>query len=475
MTINKKTIQILSFAMVLLYLVLLGWWFGYNPYNSLSTNNPGSDGRPDSIIRSADDVRIGEFFMQYEDPSVISGDFKGSWPRFRGPDTKNAVQTVSPLNVPESFDILWQFETGEGHAAPAIHNGRVYVLDYDETLRADALRCFSLETGKELWRRWYRVALKRNHGFSRTVPFVNDDYIITIGPQGHIMCCDPVSGEMKWSLDAVKQYNTEVPLWYTGQCPMVENDILVLATGGDAILAGIDCKTGEELWRTPNTDEYKMSHSSVMSMTLSGKRTYIYAADGAMCGISAEPADMGRLLWKTSEFKPNVIAPSPLQLSPTKVFLTAGYGSGGALLEVNGSGNNLSAKITLKYRPREGACSEQQTPVIYNNMIITVLPKDGGGNRDRLVCYPLDNLKNPVWVSPADEKFGYGPYMIINDMLYILKDDGELYVYQIGRNEMILKKRQRILDGIDAWGPLAYADGKLILRDAHNVICLKLM
>ncbi|MCD8260920.1 MAG: PQQ-like beta-propeller repeat protein [Bacteroides sp.] len=87
-------------------------------------------------------------------------------------------------------------ETGEGHAAPVIYNGIAYFLDYDEALSSDALRCFSLETGEELWRRWYRVPMKRNHSFSRTVPVVSDEYIITIGPQGHVMCCDPVTGEL---------------------------------------------------------------------------------------------------------------------------------------------------------------------------------------------------------------------------------------------------------------------------------------
>jgi outer membrane protein assembly factor BamB len=40
---------------------------------------------------------------------------------------------------------------------------------------------------------------------------------------------------------------------------------------------------------------------------------------------------------------------------------------------------------------------------------------------------------------------------------------------------MRLVKQQRIMDGVDAWGPMAYADGKLIVRDANMVKCLKLI
>lgn len=142
--------------------------------------------------------------------------------------------------------------------------------------------------------------MKRNHGFSRTVPVIRDEYVITIGPQGHVMCCDPVTGDLKWGIDMQKQFKTEVPFWYTGQCPCVDDDVLVLAPAGEeTLLAGVDCLTGEIVWSTPNTLGYKMSHSSVMPMSLSNKRTYVYAGVGGVCGVSAEKADRGTLLWDT--------------------------------------------------------------------------------------------------------------------------------------------------------------------------------
>ena len=35
---------------------------------------------------------------------------------------------------------------------------------------------------------------------------------------------------------------------------------------------------------------------------------------------------------------------------------------------------------------------------------------------------------------------------------------------------MTLVRSQRIMEGADAWGPMADADGRLIVRDAHNVV-----
>ncbi|MCC8133914.1 MAG: PQQ-like beta-propeller repeat protein [Tannerellaceae bacterium] len=273
-----------------------------------------------------------------------------------------------------------------------------------------------------------------------------------------------------------KNYVTEVPFWYTGQCPLVDGNTLVLAPAGEEILmTGVDCRTGEILWETPNTVGYKMSHSSVMLMTLGGKKNYIYTGVGGVCGVSAETEDTGALLWNISKWQPSVVAPSPLQLSGNTIFLVAGYGTGGALLQVDRNGSVWTPTLVEQYKPSEGLSSEQQTPILYKDMIISVMPKDGGGLRGKLVCYSPSNLHSPVWSSAADERFGLGPYIIINNHLFVFKDDGELYVYEVeNRGMKFIKKQQVIENGADAWGPMAYADGYLIVRDAHTIKCLKI-
>jgi outer membrane protein assembly factor BamB len=471
---TKRIIQLTTAAATLVYLGVIIGWHVYSPPREFVLQAPGADNRPKESARRADDVRIGEYFMRYDESASA---LTGKWICFRGESFSNIVRAPEDITPhgEEEYPVLWSVNTGEGHAAPVIYNGLVYFLDYDEGLSSDMLRCFSLESGQELWRRWYRVPIKRNHGFSRTAPVVSEEYIITLGPQGHVMCCDPVSGRMKWSLDMQKEFKTEVPFWYTGQCPRTDNGTLIIAPAGpEVLLAGLDCNTGEILWQTPNNLGYKMSHSSVMPMTLSGKKTYVYVGVGGVCGISAEKEDKGVLLWNATKWQPSVVAPSPLQLSANSIFLVAGYGAGGALLRVDKAGSAWSASITEQYKPNEGLSSEQQTPILYKDMIISIMPKDGGSLRGKLVVYSPSDLHTPVWSSGADERFGLGPYMVINDHLFAFKEDGELYVYGIRAKSMNLLKKQRIMDGADAWGPMAYADGRLIVRDAHEVKCLKI-
>ena len=127
------------------------------------------DNRP-PLKPMSDIVNIGENF---DSLGQMDNVLPGSWPHFRGNDFDNISKDQTPLA--ESWDtagpqIVWKTTLGEGYSGPAVLNGRVYLLDYNEKRKADMLRCFSISSGKELWRRWYRVDMKRNHGYSRTIP-----------------------------------------------------------------------------------------------------------------------------------------------------------------------------------------------------------------------------------------------------------------------------------------------------------------
>lgn len=473
---NRKT-TLITFAVAVFYLVLLIAWHCYDPSSGLVQAVPGRDNRPAGNERKADDVLIGEFFMQ-DSAARPAAASTAEWPCFRGANHDNIAHNTTTMKLVQGdFKELWTLETGEGHAAPVISAGKAYLLDYDERMSADAMRCLDLQTGRQLWKRWYRVPMKRNHGFSRTIPAISDGLVVSIGPEGHVMCCDQETGAMLWSMDMKKRFQTEIPFWYTGQCPLIDGSTLVLAPAGqDTLMLGVDIHSGQTLWATPNTAGLKMSHSSVMPMTLAGTRTYVYIGVGGVCGVSAEEADKGKLLWSASKWQPSVVAPSPMQVAQNQIFMVAGYGAGGALLQVDKSGGKWNATIRDSYKANEGMSSEQQTPINYGGKLISILPKDGGGMRERLAIYSPDNLHKPIWTSAADERFGLGPYIVVDNLLFAFKEDGELYVYQLNGTSMSLLRKQRIIEeGIDAWGPLAYADGFLLVRDSKNVKCLKVM
>ena len=305
----RKVFKFIPIATALLFCVMLGWYLFFNPTKNFTLTLPGLDERGKGNLL-AEIINIGEYFERYKNSDVSLSD---SWPRFRGPDFDNIYKTGNALINDFSGnngEIIWQHELGEGHAGPAIYKGKVYLLNYDEEERADMLHCFDLRTGDELWRRWYKVSIKRNHGMSRTVPAVTDDFILTMGPRCHVMCLERETGNLLWSIDVEKEYESETPLWYTGQCPLIDNGKAIIATGGKALLIAVDCATGEKIWEVHNPQNWKMSHSSVLPYVFNGIKMYLYAAVGGAVGIS----ENGEVLWTLPEWNTNVIAPSPVAM-----------------------------------------------------------------------------------------------------------------------------------------------------------------
>lgn len=453
-------------------MVILGWWIAANPTVDFTASIPGADNRLSSGESKEQAVKIGEFFEKYD---IKTPELSESWPRFRGVDFDNISK--SPVKLIEKFGpsgprILWSVDLGEGHAGPAIYKGLVYLLDYNEEIRADMLHCYSLTSGKEIWRRWYRVAVKRNHGMSRTVPAVTEDYVLTIGPRGHVMCVKRETGDFLWGIDIEKQYESEIPLWYTGQCPLIDNNKAIIATGGKALLIAVDCSSGKVLWETPNEQGWKMSHSSVMPFIFGGRRMYVYSAVGGVCGIAADGQDEGKMLWSTSAWQHPVVAPSPVCMPDGRIFVTAGYGAGSMNLRLTGSGDNFKIEVLDEYTPKDGLSCEMQTPIYYKDHLFGVLTKDAATMRNQLVCANPADTRTFVWTSGPEHRFGLGPYIIADNKFFLLTDDGTLTIIKPDITRYLQLDQVKVFEGQDAWGPFAIADGYLLMRDSKKMLCL---
>jgi outer membrane protein assembly factor BamB len=305
---------------------------------------------------------------------------------------------------------------------------------------------------------------------SRTIPAVTDRFVVTIGPRCHVMCVDALSGDFLWGIDLEKEYETEVPLWYTGQCPLIDGSTAVIAPGGSALLIGVDCAAGEVVWETPNPRGWEMSHSSVMPMTLDGVRMYVYCALGGVVGVAAEGDRRGQVLWETDSWSPNVAAPSPVVFEDGRIFLTAGYGYGSAMLQIRETDGSYAVETLYRLSPKEGLACEQQTPFLYQGYLFGVLPKDAGDLRNQFVCY--DPEGSMTWTSGKTKRFGLGPFLAADEKFYVLSDDGVLTMLEASTGQYVELGRARVLDGQDSWGPIALAEGRMLLRDSRRMVCI---
>lgn len=447
-------------GLALAALVSLSLWLSAGTPHSLEARVPGMD--------KADLVALPQRSLSGPDGEVIPGPgepmaVEGLWPNFRGPDLDNIYdESFRPIPPGQGFEQLWAIDVGEGFAGAAIRDGRVYVLDYDRENRKDALRCLSLEDGREIWRYEYPVIVKRNHGMSRTTPYVTDSLAVSLGPKGHVTCVDAITGEKRWSLDLVYAYDAEIPPWYAGQNPLVDEGRLILGTGGKALVVALDLETGEVIWESPNPNEWKMTHSSITPMMLNGERTYIYCASGGVAAVSAED---GRILWETPEWTIKMAnVPSPLVVDDKRVFFCGGYGAGAMMLSLNDNDGAIEPVVDYRLDP-DVFGSTQHTPILYQNHIFGVRP-DG-----ELICLDLDG--NVVWASGPNYRFGLGPYLIAGSTIYVMDDDGLLTRAEAGTNEFRLIDQTQVLEGHESWAPISMASGRMIVRDLTRMACLK--
>jgi len=454
--------HLLPGLVALVAVVLLGAWISTGTIGGLVLRVPGLD-RPAGDVTGSDIAGPLEGTLVEGDgrPSDVSG----AWPRFRGARFDGIADDGVPLSrtwAEGGPERLWTAEMGEGHAGATVLEGRVYVLDYDRETSTDALRCLSLDDGAEIWRFSYPVSVKRNHGMSRTVPAVTERFVVGLGPKCHVFCLDAKTGESYWLRDMVREDGATVPPWYAGQCPLIDQGRAILAPGGKALLMAIDCASGEVLWRSPNPRGWKMTHASIMPMELAGQKMYVYCGSGGVAGVAAED---GKILWDTTDWKISIATvPSPVVLPGGKIFFSGGYNAGALMLQVEKQGDRFTTKTLFRLKAKQFG-STQQTPILYEGHLYGVREKD-----KQLVCLDLEGKE--LWASGAANKFGLGPYLVADGLIYVLDDFGLLTMAEATPEAYKpLGQFQAFEDGHDAWGPMALVAGRLILRDLTRMTC----
>jgi outer membrane protein assembly factor BamB len=188
---------------------------------------------------------------------------------------------------------------------------------------------------------------------------------------------------------------------------------------------------------------------------------YVYCASGGVSGVSATD---GQILWATPDWKISMAnVPSPLYVGDGRIFLSGGYNAGAMMIQLKETGGKFTVETLFKLKPAVFGAA-QHTPILYENHIWGVRP-DG-----QFTCLTLEG--KPVWASGGANRFGLGPFMIAQGLLFVMNDNGLLTLAEASTSGFKKLAQAKVLEGPDAWGPMALADGRLVLRDLQRMICL---
>jgi outer membrane protein assembly factor BamB len=262
------------------------------------------------------------------------------WPVFLGP-THNGVSTETKLSRKLPPPLLWEFSKGTGYASAAISGERLVFL---HRLRNEEIaECMHPETGASQWQFRYPTAFSDRYGYNngpRASAVIDGDRVYTMGAEGKLHCLNLASGTVVWKRDIAGEYKVPQDFFGTASTPLLEGGALIINSGAPAgpCVVALDKSNGRELWRTGK--EWGPSYASPVPAVIHGKRRVMVFAGGESDPptgglLSIDPAS-GKIdfsfPWRSRSYE-SVNASCPVVFE-NKVFVSASYRTGGALVEI---------------------------------------------------------------------------------------------------------------------------------------------
>ena len=175
-------------------------------------------------------------------------------------------------------------------------------------------------------------------------------------------------------------------------------------------------------------------------------------------------AEDGRLLWEYPDWKIAIAnVPTPVVAGDGRLFLSGGYNAGAVMLQLKEDNGRIVPEPLYRLKP-EVFGSPQHTPILYEGHLYGVRPDQ------QMVCLDLEG--RVMWTSTPAHRFGLGPYAIANGLLYAMDDEGLLTVAEASPTAFVPLAQARVLEGHESWAPMAFASGRLIVRDLTRMVCL---
>ena len=233
------------------------------------------------------------------------------WPQWRGVDRDAVWRDTGIVDrfADGGLVVKWRTPVRGGFAGPAVADGRVFVLDYQETPGSrtmdgrERLLALDEETGAVLWTAEWPAAYRNIHyKFAigpRATPTVDGDRVYVLGASGVLSCFDTATGDLVWRVDTASDYGVTVPVFGVSQSPLVEGDHLIVLLGGepDAMVVAFDKATGVEAWRALETSS-EAGYSSPIVIDAGGVRQLIVWYPAGV--TSLDPASGG--VWWQHDF-----------------------------------------------------------------------------------------------------------------------------------------------------------------------------
>jgi len=384
------------------------------------------------------------------------------WPQFLGP-TRNGVYSGPELSTswPKTGPPqIWKKDVGQGFSPPVIANGRLIL--FHRVADKEVVECLDAKTGNRIWMFEYITHYRDDFGFDegpRAAPTISDGKVYTFGAEGMLHCLDFGTGKRIWSVDTQQKFAVPKGFFGAAGSPLVEKNGVLLNVGGPngSGIVAFDKNTGAKLWSATNDEA---SYSSSTAATIGGARHALFFTRNGL--VDLDPAN-GKIRFQfpwRSRSHSSVNAATPLVVDDL-VFLSASYGTGAVLLQLQGS------------EPKKIWASDD----VLSNHYATSVYRDGylygfHGRQEEgpsLRCVELRTGK----VQWNVDQFRAGSVTLAGAHLLIMREGGELILAPASPKGFNPISRAQALPPVVRSYP-ALADGRLYIRNEKILVCLGL-
>jgi outer membrane protein assembly factor BamB len=262
---------------------------------------------------------------------------------------------------------------------------------------------------------------------------------------------ETATGKVLWHVNVLKQYGGSNITWGLSESPLVLSDrILVNAGAPGASVVALKKTDGSLIWKSQRDEA---GYSSAILQEVGGVRQAVYFTGQRALGLDVES---GKLLWsydKVANSTANIATPI---VRGNRVFLSSGYGTGAALLEMAPAPGGISAREV--YFSRE----------MRNHHASSVLVGDYlyGFSETILTAMHCDTGK----VAWRDRSVGKGSMVFADDRLYLFSENGVVGLAEATPTGYREHGRFEIATGrLPTWSHPVVSGGKLFIRDQDNI------
>lgn len=386
------------------------------------------------------------------------------WPQWLGP-TRDGVSPEKVAPWKEAPKVLWRQPVGEGHSAPVVADGKVFVHAKVKGKDLEEVQAFDAKSGKPLWRTEYdRGKFENQFGNGpRGTPAVSGGKVYTLGVTGILSCFEADGGKKAWQVDTAKTFMPPPLFFGVSGSPLIEKDTVLVNVGGKgASLVAFNKDKGDVVWKTGDDPA---SYSSPIAFGEGKERQVVFLTQQGLVGLA--PAD-GSVFWKFPLVdKLSESSTTPVKIGDTLIGSSVTYGSVGLKLE------SKDGKPAASDMWKNGALTCYfSTPVAVGKEQVYMVT---GGLLPppsvTLRCVDVKTGKD-LWTKGKVGKYHASIIRTGDDKLLMLDDLGNLVLLEPNAKEYKELARSKVAG--ETWAHPALSDGKLYVRDAKELICLQL-